>query len=434
MILGETPQQKNEREKDRADRLHHAYKTGEYIDEFTTPLESIPLTADGEFDTERYLEERPKQLKAMAKATFNRLPKCLIRDQKGKIKLRKDIQMEPQNETQIIPSKPEQAYMVNQKEPPSQVLARAREAATALKGVIDAKQKKVIINGEVYLEFEDWSTLGSFYHIAGGAEDAVPVQIDGISGAKAIGYAKNMDSGLIISSAVAYCMKDEPNWEHKPWFQLASMSQTRAAAKALRNVLSRIVVLAGYKATPAEEMIDQNQDIKFPFGTHKGKSVMELTLGELQAELIFWNKLANDPKNKFAASNKKLVSAIEKQVELLQQEQVTEFEEKYQTNQAEQPKETMPATTKESGRPRPIVLEIKNMTKIKELILNEAKNQGQVGEERQELNNDEKNRLSNAIWNQLGHWPKNEEEVILCARQIQVSDIFELKFPEETEQ
>jgi len=41
-----------------------------------------------------------------------------------------------------------------------------------------------------------------------------------------------------------------------PWFQLASMAQTRAGAKALRNRLAWVVVLAGYKPTPAEEMTE----------------------------------------------------------------------------------------------------------------------------------------------------------------------------------
>ena len=39
-----------------------------------------------------------------------------------------------------------------------------------------------------------------------------------------------------------------------PSFQLRSMAQTRACAKAFRNVLAWVVVLAGYKPTPAEEM------------------------------------------------------------------------------------------------------------------------------------------------------------------------------------
>ena len=39
-----------------------------------------------------------------------------------------------------------------------------------------------------------------------------------------------------------------------PLFQLRSMAQTRACAKALRNVLAWVVVLAGYRPTPAEEL------------------------------------------------------------------------------------------------------------------------------------------------------------------------------------
>jgi hypothetical protein len=41
-----------------------------------------------------------------------------------------------------------------------------------------------------------------------------------------------------------------------PLYQLASMAQTRANAKVMRNVLSWVAVLAGYKPTPAEEMQD----------------------------------------------------------------------------------------------------------------------------------------------------------------------------------
>jgi hypothetical protein len=36
------------------------------------------------------------------------------------------------------------------------------------------------------------------------------------------------------------------------------MAQTRASAKALRNVFAGVVVLAGLAATPAEEMQDEH--------------------------------------------------------------------------------------------------------------------------------------------------------------------------------
>jgi hypothetical protein len=137
---------------------------------------------------------------------------------------------------------------------PELVLAEAQKAAAALKKVIQGKPRPVVINGETYLEFEDWQTVGRFYGYTAGAEEAPEfVELGGARGFKATAVA--LDSrGLVRSRATAYCMDDEDRWAKAPTYQLASMAQTRANAKALRNVLSWVTVLAGYKATPAEEM------------------------------------------------------------------------------------------------------------------------------------------------------------------------------------
>jgi len=140
--------------------------------------------------------------------------------------------------------------------PPEAVLEEAKQAAKALKDVIAQKSKPVMINGEQYLEYEDWLLVGQFYGIAVDTGSAEPVEINGISGAKATAKLSSIKTGLIVGGAEAYCMKDEPLWGNRPWFQLASMAQTRAAAKALRNRLAWVVVLGGYKPTPAEEMIE----------------------------------------------------------------------------------------------------------------------------------------------------------------------------------
>jgi hypothetical protein len=200
---------------------------------------------------------------------------------------------------------------------PEVVLAEAQRAANALKNVISHKEKRVVINGEVYLEFEDWSTAGSFYNVAAGAEDAIPVEIFGVKGAKATAYVIRTDTGLRISSAVAYCMEDEENWQDKPWFQLASMAQTRAGAKALRFVLSKIVVLAGYKPTPAEEMegVKAKKAVVFPFGKHKDQEPASLELKDLHSELAFWQKkVAEETNPRYKANNEKLVAAIQEAI------------------------------------------------------------------------------------------------------------------------
>ena len=162
--------------------------------------------------------------------------------------------------------------------PPEIVLENARTAAKALVSVVSQKKKPVIMNGEQYLEYEDWQTCGQFYGYTVKTRDAVPVEIDGVKGAKAYADLIDIKTGMYLGGAEAYCMRDEENWNTRPkyewqgegdnrkrvkvgneivpWFQLASMAQTRAGAKALRNRLAWVVVLAGYKSTPAEEMTE----------------------------------------------------------------------------------------------------------------------------------------------------------------------------------
>lgn len=142
---------------------------------------------------------------------------------------------------------------------PKEILDSAIEAATSLQNVISKKKRKVAFNGEQYLQFEDWQTVGGFFGVSVATGDAELVQIDGVPGFKA--KARVIDSnGIEVSAAEAYCMKDEPNWRGKPFFQLASMAQTRAGAKALRNKFAWVAVLAGYSPTPAEEMTHTDSD------------------------------------------------------------------------------------------------------------------------------------------------------------------------------
>jgi len=140
---------------------------------------------------------------------------------------------------------------------PKRVIEDAQLAAKQLTEIVKKKSKKVIINGEQYLEFEDWQTLSRFYGLFVKTGDPEFVEIDGVKGFKAQAKVVNRN-GIEVGSATAYCFRDEKNWGDKPIFQLASMAQTRAGAKALRNLLAWVAVLAGYRPTPAEEIIETN--------------------------------------------------------------------------------------------------------------------------------------------------------------------------------
>jgi hypothetical protein len=137
---------------------------------------------------------------------------------------------------------------------PNEVLQEAHLAAAALKDVISKKKKPVMFNGEQYLEFEDWQTIAKFYGIGVMVEKSDYIDLGGTKGFEARATAVHLATGKTVSSADSMCLDDERNWKGKPLFMLKSMAQTRACAKALRNVLAWVVVLAGYKPTPSEEM------------------------------------------------------------------------------------------------------------------------------------------------------------------------------------
>ena len=192
---------------------------------------------------------------------------------------------------------------------PERVLEEAHKAAAALKRVIDAKPDKIMFGPQgkqkQYLTFEDWQTMGRFYGIAPRIVSSKPLTLEGgATGWEAVAEAIHVPTGRVVSSADAMCLNDEEKWsarpkyawvyhkksggtsetdpgkdeliwekgadgksrpkkermqigvEQVPQFQLRSMAQTRAGAKALRNALAWVVVLAGYAPTPAEEMED----------------------------------------------------------------------------------------------------------------------------------------------------------------------------------
>jgi hypothetical protein len=187
---------------------------------------------------------------------------------------------------------------------PEQVLADAQKAASALMKVVSGKKKQIVFNEETYLESGDWQTVAKFYGVTAKVESSKFVTYGEASGFEAAAVALD-GNGRVVSRGEAMCLNDEENWgmrtkygyedvlddngnkiwepnpnkpgksrpksrrvkigeEPTPLFQLRSMAQTRACAKALSNLFKWVVVLAGYKPTPAEEMTgtgDQNSSI-----------------------------------------------------------------------------------------------------------------------------------------------------------------------------
>ena len=141
---------------------------------------------------------------------------------------------------------------------PEADIDRAKKAANALMQVIEAT-KPLKMNGKTYLYFEHWQTIAKFFNASVGIEWTHELVKDN----KLYGYeAKSLlyQNGTVIGGAEASCNRDEANWKSKPDFQLKSMAQTRAMAKALRSVFGYVAVLAGVEATPAEELGSETQN------------------------------------------------------------------------------------------------------------------------------------------------------------------------------
>jgi hypothetical protein len=142
---------------------------------------------------------------------------------------------------------------------PQKALLEASKAAKALQEVVKKARLIQRIGDRDHLRVEAWQTLGAFYGVTADIEWTKPITQPSptYTGPATYGFearAVALWHGQHISAAEAECRTEESNWKGKPLFQLKAMAQTRATARALRHVLAWVVVLAGYEATPAEEM------------------------------------------------------------------------------------------------------------------------------------------------------------------------------------
>jgi len=149
---------------------------------------------------------------------------------------------------------------------PDEVVGRATKHAKALAKVIESRELFTKISGRNHVRVEGWTLLGSMIGVY-----AVPVWthpvpedwrdrgLDRPDGWQARVEARTL-AGQLVGAATASCMRTERNWAERDEYALESMAQTRATGKALRLPLGFVIVLAGYDATPAEEMpVDHGQ-------------------------------------------------------------------------------------------------------------------------------------------------------------------------------
>lgn len=139
---------------------------------------------------------------------------------------------------------------------PQDMVERATSIATQLKKIIDDKQLFIQIRNKRHTFVEGWTTMLSMIGVS-------PQEVDDMqypNGDWKVTVGLYTYAGQCVGRASAICGMDEkdkngdPTWADKPSYARRSMAATRATGKAARLSFSWIMILAGYAATPAEEM------------------------------------------------------------------------------------------------------------------------------------------------------------------------------------
>jgi hypothetical protein len=139
---------------------------------------------------------------------------------------------------------------------PALTLQRGKAVADAAAPVIKDLGMVKRIHQSFHVYFDGWTMVGAMVGV-------FPVTVRTWEIGQDEGYGANVEarslSGEVVGAADAIVMRDEEvggkqKWLEAPAFQVVSMAQTRAGGKALRQPLGWIMRLAGYEATPAEEM------------------------------------------------------------------------------------------------------------------------------------------------------------------------------------
>lgn len=151
--------------------------------------------------------------------------------------------------TEIVPVEAQPPATLFRTDDPVEVVRRATEVATALKQILASQRMVQRIRGREHVKVEGWQTLGSMLGVVPVVVWTRPID----DGWEARVEARTLD-GRVVGAAEAMCTRAERLWRDRDPFALRSMAQTRATSKALRGPLGFIVTLAGYDATPAEEM------------------------------------------------------------------------------------------------------------------------------------------------------------------------------------
>jgi hypothetical protein len=218
---------------------------------------------------------------------------------------------------------------------PAALLAAASSVATPLAEMIDKQGLANNIQGRQYVRCEGWTTMGAMLGV-------VPQEVSNVASQDGVYVATvelvNIKTGNVVGRASAECgapdeldRNGQPIWSNRPAYARRSMAATRATSKAFRLSFSWVMVMAGYSATPAEEVpeggfdarpVSENSAVRAAaasvaaddpvvgFGLGKGKTVSQQDNHNLLWLIKALDENVKDSaKHRFKASNQRLLDA-----------------------------------------------------------------------------------------------------------------------------
>lgn len=142
----------------------------------------------------------------------------------------------------------------------------ARQSAYTLQDIVENEKWYAMIQGNKHLNIQAWQAIGIKYRLTARTADTDIIyhpQTGAMLGVKARVEIIDQDA-VVHGEGHSYCTYDEEEtrkdgtkyrkWQGRPLANLSGMAQTRAASRGFKQILSWVVVLAGYSPTPAEEM------------------------------------------------------------------------------------------------------------------------------------------------------------------------------------
>lgn len=147
--------------------------------------------------------------------------------------------------TNEIANRTEQVNLTN----PNDIMA----FATNLKDLIVQNKLFTNIKGKNYVNVEGWQIAGAFTGVFPIVEKVENLSSGNYYKYRAEVTLRDKDHN-IVGSGMAICTNKEPGKGSFEEYAVASMAQTRAVGKAFRMKIGWLLKIAGYEATPVEEM------------------------------------------------------------------------------------------------------------------------------------------------------------------------------------